>query len=173
MIGQSAVARSVFMALAVVLGAAAAAGAAAADCVSLQKCANLSEDGSRLACYDGLMRAATADPNEPSKNFWSGPVGQKNPLSKHDALDRATATVQEEIIARCRKQMERFGSAMVKACVDEDLDAYRGLARYPDEHRPCIARCERQMSSFGWSMVQACADEDIEAEKALRRMNRN
>ena len=75
MIGQSAVARSVFMALAVVLGAAAAAGAAAADCVSLQKCANLSEDGSRLACYDGLMRAATADPNEPSKNFWSGPVG--------------------------------------------------------------------------------------------------
>ena len=60
---------------------------AAADCVSLQKCANLSEDGSRLACYDRLM--------------------------------------------------ERFGSAMVKACVDEDLDAYRGLARYPDEHRPC------------------------------------
>ena len=106
-------------------------GAAAADCVSLQKCVNLSEDGSRLACYDGLMRAATADPNEPSKNFWSGPVGQKNPLSKHDALDRATATVKEEIIARCRKKMEQFGSAMVKACVDEDLDAYRGWHAIP------------------------------------------
>lgn len=74
---------------------------------------------------------------------------------------------REDIIARCRAQMGEYGSAMVKACADQDIEALNALAGYPEKAKPFIARCHRQMSEYGWSMVKACADQDIEAEKAL------
>jgi len=74
---------------------------------------------------------------------------------------------REEIIARCRQQMGDYGSAMVKACVDQDIEALNSLASYPDKAKPFIARCQRQMANYGWAMVKACADQDIKAEKAL------
>lgn len=74
---------------------------------------------------------------------------------------------REDIIARCRAQMGEYGSAMVKACADQDIEALNALAGYPEQAKPFIARCLRQMSEYGWSMVKACADQDIGAEKAL------
>lgn len=77
------------------------------------------------------------------------------------------AGVREEIIARCRAQMGEYGSAMVKACVDQDIEALNALASYPEKAKPFIARCNQQMVEYGWAMVKACTDQDIEAEKAL------
>lgn len=74
---------------------------------------------------------------------------------------------REEIIARCRAQMSEYGSAMVKACVDQDIEALNAIASYPEKAKPFIARCHQQMAEYGWAMVRACTDQDIEAEKAL------
>jgi hypothetical protein len=74
---------------------------------------------------------------------------------------------REDIIARWRAQMGEYGSAMVKACANQDIEALNALPSYPEKAKPFIARCHRQMSDYGWSMVKACADQDIEAEKAL------
>lgn len=63
--------------------------------------------------------------------------------------------------------MGEYGAAMVKACVDQDMAAWRALARYPDKHKGIVRRCTRQMGAYGWAMVKACADQDIEAEEAL------
>ena len=66
--------------------------------------------------------------------------------------------------------MGSFGSSLVKACVDQDMEAHRALQRYPAEHTAIVDRCTRQMQNFGWSLVKACADEDIDAERALKGM---
>ena len=63
-----------------------------------------------------------------------------------------------------------YGSAMVKACVDRDIEAYQALQSYPSEYSEMVDRCERDMGTYGWSMVKACADRDIEAERALGNM---
>lgn len=36
----------------------------------------------------------------------------------------------QEIIKRCRSQMGEYGSTMVKACVDQDIEAEKALNRY-------------------------------------------
>jgi hypothetical protein len=79
----------------------------------------------------------------------------------------ATAEVKKEIISRCRNQMQQYGAAMVKACVDQDLEAFQDLQSYPKEYQQIIDRCSHTMKQYGYSMVKACADQDIEAEKAL------
>lgn len=56
---------------------------------------------------------------------------------------------------------------MVKACVDQDIDAVAGLKQIPDQYKSTVARCMKQMRQYGFSMVKACADQDIEADKAL------
>ena len=66
--------------------------------------------------------------------------------------------------------MGDYGSAMVKACADQDIEAYQALERYPVELRSFVDRCEREMGRYGWSMVKACADQDIDAERALSDM---
>lgn len=77
------------------------------------------------------------------------------------------AGAKEEIISRCRSQMSEYGSAMVKACVDQDIQAANALSKYPSKARPIIARCHEQMIEYGWAMVKACADQDIKAENEL------
>lgn len=74
---------------------------------------------------------------------------------------------REDIIARCRAQMGEYGSAIVKACVDQDIEALNALASYPEKAKPFIDRCRRQMAEYGWAIVKACTDQDIEAEIAL------
>ena len=66
--------------------------------------------------------------------------------------------------------MGSYGASMVKACVDQDLEAYEDLQKLIPSHSLIIDRCESQMGSFGWAMVLACAEQDIEAARALERM---
>jgi len=75
--------------------------------------------------------------------------------------------VKKEIVERCRAQMGLYGSAMVKACVDQDIEALNALNSYPSEYAGIVSRCRKQMLKYGHAMVKACADQDIEAEKAL------
>lgn len=77
--------------------------------------------------------------------------------------------IKSEIINRCRKMMGEYGASLVKACVDQDIEAVNSLVKYPEKYRPIIARCMRQMRSYGFSLVKACADQDIEAEEALKK----
>ena len=62
--------------------------------------------------------------------------------------------------------MGNYGSAMVKACADQDLSAYEALSRYSSD-QATINRCSRDMQPYGWAMVKACVDQDIEAEQTL------
>ena len=78
----------------------------------------------------------------------------------------ATDSVRRSAIARCREAMGDYGSAMVKACADQDLAAYAALSRYSG-HQATINRCRRDMQSYGWAMVKACVDQDIESEQTL------
>jgi hypothetical protein len=84
------------------------------------------------------------------------------------AASHAETDVKKEIIDRCKAQMDKYGSAMVKACVDQDLEAVAELKQIPSEYDPTVARCMKQMRKYGFSMVKACADQDIEAAKALK-----
>ena len=79
----------------------------------------------------------------------------------------ADSDIKKEIIDRCRSQMGQYGASMVKACVDQDIEAVNAIAKYPDKYKQIVARCMNQMRQYGFSMVKACADQDIEAEKAL------
>lgn len=78
--------------------------------------------------------------------------------------------VRNDIIDRCRRQMEDIGgAAIVRVCVDEDVAAYRALQSYDAEWRTAMDRCQRQMLSIGgWAIVKVCVDEDIAAERSLR-----
>lgn len=75
--------------------------------------------------------------------------------------------IKKEIIDRCRSQMGEYGASMVKACVDQDLQAVSALDKYSGKYGLIVDRCMAQMRDYGYSMVKACADQDIEAEKAL------
>lgn len=78
--------------------------------------------------------------------------------------------IKSEIIDRCRTQMNQYGSTMVKACVDQDIEAVAVLSKMIEERKysAIINRCMGQMQSYGYNMVKACVDQDIEAEKALK-----
>ena len=115
-----------------------------ASALDWERCETIKQDMERLACYDALM----------SK--------MKNRASSDVSRDERSAA-----ISRCRTQMGEYGSAMVKACVDQDMAAYEALQGYPDDYAPLIERCVKQMGEYGWSMVKACTDQDIEAERAL------
>ena len=123
---------------AVLLAATLITPASAAD---LKRCAAIADDGRRLACYDVLAgRRATAGA----------------------AVDRAR--IRDDIIERCQRQMGSYGPAMVKGCVDMDLEAHTALARYPAMHKSIVERCSRQMRGYGR------ADMDFESARALDRM---
>ena len=76
---------------------------------------------------------------------------------------------KEAIMSQCRSLMGQYGSVMVKACVDQNLEAFKTLQAYPPQHQVLIERCTRQMKSLGgWFIVKTCVDRDIEAEEALK-----
>ncbi|WP_110947389.1 hypothetical protein [Pseudomonas bohemica] len=85
------------------------------------------------------------------------------------AVAQADVDVKKEIIDRCKSQMGQYGSAMVKACVDQDLEAVEKIGRIPDQYKSTVARCLKQMRQYGFSLVNACAEQDIEADKALSK----
>lgn len=119
----------------------------AASATDLNQCATIDDDGRRLACYDNM--AGRIAPNTPSAQ------------DSHE-------TTQDEIFERCRREMTSYGSAMVKACIDQDIDAYQALQDYPTGLFDMVDRCKREMGTYGWSMVKACADQDIDAYQALQ-----
>ena len=79
----------------------------------------------------------------------------------------AMADVKQEIISRCKSQMGEYGSSIVKACVDQDINALVDLNKYSKSHNSIISRCMDTMQEYGYSIVKACADQDIKAEKEL------
>lgn len=81
----------------------------------------------------------------------------------------AKEDIKAEIINRCRQQMGEYGSALVKACVDQDIEAAIALGKYDEQYKSILARCLRDMRSYGFALVKACADQDIQAENALRK----
>ena len=119
-----------------------------ASATDVNQCAAIADDARRLACYDEL--AGRIAPSSAARG------DQEN--------------IQDKIIERCRREMASYGSAMVKACVDQDIDAYKALQSYSGEYSGIVDRCKREMGTYGWSMVKACADQDIEAERALENM---
>lgn len=83
--------------------------------------------------------------------------------------EQKTSDSMQEIISRCRTQMGEYGAAMVKACVDQDIEALQALSSYVEIHKDIVSRCLTQMKEYGYVMVKACVDQDIEAEDALRK----
>ena len=82
-------------------------GAKASD---LANCANVKDDAERLACYDLLAKES---------------LSQEARERSADASDEAAE--RNRIISRCREEMGDYGSAMVKACADQDIEAYQAL----------------------------------------------
>lgn len=89
-------------------------------------------------------------------------------VSFFSAAAYADTDVKKEIIDRCKVQMGAYGSAMIKACVDQDLSAVAEIKQIPGEYKKAVARCMKQMRQYGFAMVKACAEQDIEADKALK-----
>lgn len=77
--------------------------------------------------------------------------------------------ITQEIKNRCQTQMGEYGAAMVKSCVDQDIEAAQALNVYLKNHEAIVTRCLGQMGEYGYAMVKACADQDIEAENSLRK----
>ena len=75
--------------------------------------------------------------------------------------------IKAEIIDRCSNDMGQYGPMMVKACVDQDIEAATELSKVPDKYRLILARCLRHMRQFGFTVVKDCVDDNIEAEEAL------
>ena len=102
------------------------------------------QDMERLACLDAI----------------ANPKG-------HAAPTEVTSDERSLIIARCLSQTGEFGSAMARACVEQDLASYEALLAYPEECASFVVLCAKQLGQHGWGMVKICVDEDIEAERTL------
>ena len=100
-----------------------------------------------------------------------GPLGASQTSRSNESGISPTESNKEKIradvLVRCRREMSSYGAAMVKSCVDMDMEAYQALSGYDDNHSGVIQRCKREMASYGWAMVKSCADMDIDAERAL------
>ena len=75
--------------------------------------------------------------------------------------------ITTEIKDRCLKQMGEHGYALVKVCVDEDLDALTYIAENLDSNKNIAVRCLDTMKEHGYSLVKVCIQQDIAAKKSL------
>lgn len=86
-----------------------------------------------------------------------------------EAASKGVQSIERSrIVARCRDAMGEYGSAMVKACADRDIEAQKALRSYPAAYSAIVRRCTESMGNYGHHMIKACADRDIEAETALQ-----
>ncbi|MFM4647557.1 hypothetical protein [Aeromonas bivalvium] len=76
-------------------------------------------------------------------------------------------TEKSSVIERCKGQMNQYGATMVKACVDQDLEAYEQLQTNYRPHEKIVKFCTKTTKQFGWNMVKACSDQNIEARQAI------
>ncbi len=77
--------------------------------------------------------------------------------------------ITQEIVQRCKNSMGQHGAAMVKACVDQDLEALVILGTLVDSNPVIVNRCMNNMKQHGFAIIKACVDQDIAAEEALKR----
>jgi len=76
--------------------------------------------------------------------------------------------VRKAILADCKKQVGSFGAALVKSCVEQNVEAYEQVKNYGDEHQAVIEHCKDQMLAIGnWFIVQSCIEMEVEAEASL------
>jgi hypothetical protein len=87
--------------------------------------------------------------------------------SKEAPTSVSTSGVNDEIIQRCKESMIEYGPSIIKACVDQDIEAYTALSKYSSDYDEIVSRCTARMQKYGYSIVKACADQDIEAQQAL------
>ena len=85
-------------------------------------------------------------------------------LEGHGAPMEVTSDERSLIIARCLSQTGEFGSAMARACVEQDLSSYEALLAYPEECASFVVCCAKRLGQHGWGMVRICVDEEIEAD---------
>ena len=116
---------------------------AVASCVFAVQ-ASIAFDPERLACLDAIANK-----------------------KGHAAPTEVTSDERSLIIARCLSQTGEFGSAMARACVEQELASYEALLAYPEACASVVVGCAKQLGQHGWGMVKICVDEDIEAERAL------
>ncbi|WP_323992833.1 hypothetical protein [Aeromonas dhakensis] len=76
-------------------------------------------------------------------------------------------TEKAAVIERCKDQMNQYGATMVKACVDQDLEAFEQLLANYRPHEKLVKFCVKTTKEFGWNMVKACSDQNIEARQAI------
>ncbi len=76
-------------------------------------------------------------------------------------------TEKTAVIERCKNQMNQYGAAMVKACVDQDLEAFEQLLANYRPHEKIVKFCVKTTKEYGWSMVKACSDQNIEARQSI------
>lgn len=75
--------------------------------------------------------------------------------------------VMDEIKARCKTQMSEYGPAIVKACIDSDLESIPKIQERIETHPKIVDRCMSQMRNMGFNIVQACIEQDVEAQEAI------
>ena len=105
--------------------------------------ATVNQDMERLACLDAI----------------ANPTGRGAPVE-------VTSDERSKIIAGCLSQMGEFGTAMTRACVEQDLAAYEALLAYPEPCASLVVRCAKQLGQHGWGTVKICVDKGIESERA-------
>jgi hypothetical protein len=69
------------------------------------------------------------------------------------AAQAQDAEIRQEVIARCRAAAGQHGSWLVKACVDQDIEAFKALAEYPESaaRSSTGALTKRGSTDGGWS----------------------
>jgi hypothetical protein len=90
------------------------------------------------------------------------PVKEEEPVKAKQSVNAI-----DEAKARCKKSMSQYGAAMVKACVDQDMEVINDLNGFASTHPKIYSRCLRDMRSYGFAMVKACITQDVDAQKAL------
>ena len=99
------------------------------------------QDMERLACLDAI----------------ANPKG-------HAAPTEVTSDERSLIIARCLSQTGEFGSAMARACVEQDLASYEALLAYPEGM--CVVCCPLRQATGAARMGHG---QDLRRPRILKR----
>lgn len=88
-------------------------------------------------------------------------------VGKPEEKDESSNTIIKEIKERCQTQMNEYGYAMIKSCVDQDIDALGYVADHLKSHKSIALRCLETMNQYGYAMVKSCIQQDVSAKEML------
>ena len=77
--------------------------------------------------------------------------------------------ITSKIKDRCQHDMGEHGYAMIKACVDQDLDSLSYIAEQLKANSSIAKRCMKTMQENGYILVKACIQQDLSAKEELDR----